>query len=142
MCFTPIEAATREAFEKRIEKIADSFFVAQEDGALIGLVNGPVVHTEFITDELFADIQENPALGGHQTILGLAVAPSAQKRGIAKRLLQKPEEQATKHQRETDTLTCLENLVSFYENLGYVNKGLSSSKHGGEVWMNMSKSLK
>ena len=140
-CFTVAEAATCEAFEKRIEKIADSFFVAEEAGKLVGLVNGPVVQTEFITDELFADITENPVAGGHQTILGLAVAPVAQKRGIAKQLLQKLEAQAMSQQRETITLTCQNDLVPFYEKLGYVNKGQSNSTHGGEVWVNMSKSL-
>lgn len=139
--FTEAEAATEEAFERRIEKIADSFFVAEQDGRVIGLINGPVVHTEFITDDLFKEIVENPAVGGHQTILGLAVMP--EKRGLraGQKLLESLEQSARAKQRETVTLTCLTHLVSYYERLGYVNKGISSSTHGGEHWFNMSKKL-
>ena len=79
LCFTKEEAATKEAFEKRIQLIPDSFFVAEEDGVLIGLVNGPVIETTFITDDLFDNIKENPESGGHQSILGLAVSPDYQK---------------------------------------------------------------
>ncbi|MER2108270.1 MAG: GNAT family N-acetyltransferase [Solibacillus sp.] len=139
--FTEEEAATKEAFERRIAKIADSFFVAEEDGEIVGLINGPVVQTEFITDDLFAEIIENPVASGHQTILGLAVAPHKRGQGIGEKLLAKLEQSAKGKQRETVTLTCLAHLVSYYERLGYVNKGISSSTHGGEQWFNMSKKL-
>lgn len=140
--FTPEEAATREAFERRIEKITDSFLVAEHEERIVGLINGPVVMTEFITDDLFADIVENPERGGYQTILGLAVAPDMRGRGIGQALLQALEKCATEKQRETMTLTCLAHLVAYYEKLGYINKGVSSSTHGGERWFNMSKTLR
>lgn len=139
--FTEAEAATKEAFERRIAKIADSFFVAQEDGEIVGLINGPVVQTEFITDDLFAEIIGNPVAGGHQTILGLAVAPHKRGQGVGQRLLAKLEQSAREKQRKTVTLTCLAHLVGYYERLGYVNKGMSSSTHGGEQWFNVSKTL-
>ena len=34
-------------------------------------------------------------------------------------------------------LTCKEKLISFYEKFGYVNLGISNSKHGGAVWYDM-----
>ncbi len=131
LCFTKEEAATKEAFEKRIQLISDSFFVAEEDGLIAGLVNGPVIETAFITDDLFSDIKENPASGGHQSILGLAVSPNYQKRGVASALLAHLEKEARAKKRETITLTCKENLIYFYENYGYLNCGVSSSEHGG-----------
>lgn len=79
LCFTKGEAATKKAFEKRVQVISDSFFVAEEDGKIVGLVNGPVIETAFITDDLFSDIKENQEFGGHQSILGLAVSPNFQK---------------------------------------------------------------
>ncbi|ATF14464.1 GNAT family N-acetyltransferase [Brevibacillus sp. HB1.2] len=141
LCFSPEEAATQEAFEKRIRLIPDSFFVAEEDGVIAGLVNGPVIETPFITDDLFQAIKENPASGGHQTILGLAVSPAFQKRGIASMLLTHLEASARVAGRETITLTCKENLIGYYESQGYFNNGVSSSDHAGAIWYNMSKPL-
>ncbi|MGG4453351.1 GNAT family N-acetyltransferase [Brevibacillus porteri] len=141
LCFSPEEAATPEAFEKRIRLIPDSFFVAEEDAVIAGLVNGPVTESPFITDDLFQEIKENPASGGHQTILGLAVSPTFQKRGIASMLLTHLEASAKVAGRETITLTCKENLIGYYESHGYFNNGVSSSDHAGAIWYNMSKSL-
>lgn len=142
LCFTVEEAATKEAFEKRIKSIADSFFVAVENGVIVGLVNGPVIETPFITDDLFSDIKANPASGGHQSILGLAVSPQFQKQGIASTLLAQLEKEARSNKRETITLTCKGDLIRFYENHGYLNQGVSNSEHGGVMWYNMSKELK
>lgn len=141
LCFTKKEAATKEAFEKRIQLIPDSFFVAEENDSIIGLVNGPVIETEFITDDLFTGIKINPISGGHQSILGLAVSPHYQKRGVASALLTHLEEAAKLKKRESVTLTCKEDLIPFYEKNGYSNKGISSSEHGGATWYNMIKPL-
>ncbi|WP_409174693.1 GNAT family N-acetyltransferase [Brevibacillus fortis] len=141
LCFSPEEAATQEAFEKRIRLIPDSFFVAEEDGVIAGLVNGPVIESPFITDDLFQEIKENSASGGHQTILGLAVSPAFQKRGIASMLLTHLEASAREAGRETITLTCKENLIGYYESHDYLNNGVSSSDHAGAIWYNMSKPL-
>lgn len=140
-CFSKQEAASKEAFIKRIQQIPDSFFVAEENGEILGLVNGPVVDTAFITDDLFSDIKPNSLSGGHQTILGLAVSPHLQKRGIASLLLEHLEKEARLKNRESITLTCKEDLLRFYENRGYINHGVSDSEHGGAVWYNMGKKL-
>lgn len=141
LCFVKEEAATREAFEKRLTVIRDTFFVAEEDGKIVGLVNGPVIPSAFITDDLFRDIQANSLSGGHQSILGLAVDPRFQKLGIATQLLAHMEKTAAMQQRETVTLTCKEKYIRFYESHGYSNSGISGSQHGGVVWYNMIKQL-
>ncbi|MED1793201.1 GNAT family N-acetyltransferase [Brevibacillus nitrificans] len=141
LCFSKEEAATKETLEKRIALIPDSFYVAEEDGVIAGFVNGPVMETAFITDDLFRDSKENPATGWHQSILGLAVSPHFQNRGVAARLLANLENEAREKKRKTITLTCKENLIHFYEKQGYINKGVSSSKHAGVTWYNMSKEL-
>ncbi len=140
-CFSKEEAATEEAFKKRIQTISDSFFVAEKKNKIIGLINGPVIETAFITDDLFTEIKANPSTGGHQSILGLAVSPQDQKQGIATTLLTYLEKEAKKKARQSITLTCKEDLISFYEKHGYKNKGLSNSQHGGIRWYNMIKEL-
>jgi ribosomal protein S18 acetylase RimI-like enzyme len=139
LCFTKEEAATEEAFKKRIHTIPDSFFVAEESGEIVGLINGPVIHQPFITDELFSDLKTNPSSGGHQSILGVAVAPPFQKRGVASALLAHIEQAAMLHNRETITLTCKKELIGFYEKRGYLNLGVSESEHAGVTWYNMIK---
>ncbi|MGZ0049545.1 GNAT family N-acetyltransferase [Brevibacillus gelatini] len=141
LCFSEEEAATEAAFTKRIQMIPDSFFVAEENGEIVGFVNGPVIETAYITDDLFRHSEKNPATGGHQSILGLAVHPQFQNRGIASKLLMHLEKEARLRQRETITLTCKENLIGYYEKYGYMNKGISSSAHAGEIWYNMVKEL-
>ena len=141
ICFPIEEAATEEAFTQRIQLIPDSFFVAEEYGVIVGLVNGPVIEKEFITDDLFEEIKPNPPAGGHQTVLGVAVTPHFQTRGVATALLAHLEKEAISKNRESITLTCKEDLIRFYENVGYQNRGVSKSEHGGVQWYNMNKKL-
>jgi ribosomal protein S18 acetylase RimI-like enzyme len=141
ICFPIEEAATEEALKQRIQLIPDSFFVAEECGVVVGLVNGPVIEKEFITDDLFERIKPNPASGGHQTVLGVAVTPHFQTRGVATALLAHLEKEAISKNRESITLTCKEDLIRFYENVGYQNRGVSKSEHGGVQWYNMNKKL-
>ncbi|MGE7918358.1 GNAT family N-acetyltransferase [Viridibacillus sp. NPDC093762] len=141
LCFSKEEAATEVAFENRIQLISDSFYVAEVEGIIVGLINGPVIERPEITDDLFSAIKQNPTTGGYQSILGLAVSPEYQNQGIASALLVHLEKEAATSKRETITLTCKEELIGYYEKQGYNNDGISKSVHGGEVWYNMSKKL-
>ncbi|GGA19089.1 GNAT family N-acetyltransferase [Psychrobacillus lasiicapitis] len=137
--FSIEEAATKEAFIERIQLIADTFIVAEREGEILGYINGPIIHQPYITDDLFKEINENPKRGGYQSILGLAVSKRARGQGIGKILMEKMEELVEENKREGITLTCKEELVSFYEKLGFVNHDLSESKHGGVSWYNLVK---
>lgn len=135
--FSKEEAATKKAFEERINLIADTFIVAEEAGKILGYINGPIIGQPYITDDLFKEIHENPKRGGYQSILGLAVSKQARGRGIAKILFEEIEKLSADNERDGITLTCKLELVSFYEKLGFVNHGLSESQHGGVRWYNL-----
>ncbi|MFJ7971684.1 GNAT family N-acetyltransferase [Psychrobacillus sp. NPDC096389] len=137
--FSKEEAATKEAFIERIQLIADSFIVAEKNEEILGYINGPIIHQPYITDDLFEEIKENPKTGGYQSILGLAVSKKARNQGIAKVLLEKMEELVKENEREGITLTCKQELISFYEKHGFDNHGLSESQHGGVSWYNLVK---
>ena len=139
LCFPNEEAATKKTFEKRIRFIPDSFFVAEMESVIVGFVNGPVIEYPFITDDLFREIKANPFSGGHQSVLGIAVTPHFQTRGVAAALLAHIEEAARANKRKSITLTCKEDLIAFYEKYGFINKGVSKSEHGGVTWYNMVK---
>ncbi|MEH7123698.1 GNAT family N-acetyltransferase [Bacillus sp. JJ1773] len=137
--FSQEEAATKEAFIERIQLIADTFIVAEKEAEILGYINGPIINQPYITDNLFKEIKENPKRGGYQSVLGLAVSKPARNQGIAKILIEKMEELVEENEREGITLTCKQELVSFYEKFGFVNHGMSESKHGGVSWYNMVK---
>lgn len=137
--FTKEEAATREAFVGRIQLIADTFIVAEKDGEIVGYINGPVIPQIYITDDLFEEINENPKKGGYQSILGVAVSKKARKQGIARILFDKMEQLVIEKKRQGITLTCRQELIPFYEKLGFMNHGISDSQHGGVSWYNMVK---
>ena len=137
--FSIEEAATKEAFIERIQLIPDTFIVAEKEGEILGYINGPIIDQPYITDDLFEKIKENPKRGGYQSILGLAVSKRARNQGIAKSLIGKMEERIEENERIGITLTCKQELVSFYEKYGFVNHGISESQHGGVTWYNMVK---
>ena len=140
-CFSKEDAASKTAFQLRIERISDTFLVAELEGEIIGLINGPVIDHPYITDDLFKEVKENQELYGHLSVLGLAVDPDYQKQGIASKLMAAFETIATLKKRKTITLTCKEQYKTFYEKLGFEIHGLSQSQHGGAVWYNMVKSV-
>ncbi|WP_044639848.1 GNAT family N-acetyltransferase [Risungbinella massiliensis] len=111
----------------------------QKEGEILGYINGPIINQPYITDALFEKIKENPKSGGYQSILGLAVSKQARNQGIAKILIEKMGELVEENRREGITLTCKRELVTFYEKFGFVNHGMSESKHGGVRWYNMVK---
>ncbi len=137
--FSIEEAATKEAFVERIQLIPDTFIVAEKEGEILGYINGPIINQIYITDDLFEKIKENPKRGGYQSVLGLAVSKQARNQGIAKILIEKMEELVEENEREGITLTCKQELVTFYEKFGFVNHGIAESQHGGERWYNMVK---
>ncbi|MEH7390312.1 GNAT family N-acetyltransferase [Bacillus sp. JJ1474] len=137
--FSEEEAATKEAFIERIQLIADTFIVAEKKGEILGYINGPIINQPYITDNLFKEIKESPKRGGYQSVLGLAVSKQARNQGIAKILIEKMEELVEENEREGITLTCKQELVSFYEKFGFVDHGMSESNHGGVRWYNMVK---
>ncbi|RXJ04565.1 GNAT family N-acetyltransferase [Anaerobacillus alkaliphilus] len=140
--FSIEEAATKEAFVERIQLIPDTFIVAEKEGEILGYINGPIINHSYITDDLFEKIKVNPSRGRFQSVLGLAVSKQARNQGIAKLLIGKLEELVEENKREGITLTCKQDLVSFYEKFEFVNHGLSESQHGGVCWYNMVKLLK
>lgn len=139
--FTPEQAATEAAFRNRIATIPDTFLVAESAQQVVGFINGPVIATEFLSDDLFTKTQPNPPQGGFQSVLGLAVAPNHQNQGIATQLLHALASQAQAAHRKAVTLTCEKRLIAFYQAAGFRNEGISTSEHGATIWYNMVKLL-
>ena len=57
LCFPAAEAAPRESFEKRLEYFPDRFWLAEEDGKLVGFLNGFLSEQQTITDEMYEEVK-------------------------------------------------------------------------------------
>lgn len=137
ICFPAAEAAGRDALEKRIQAFPDSFFVAVDNGQIIGFINGAVTDSRVIRDEMYEEIGLHNPKGAYQSVFGLDVLPEYQRRGIAADLMKHLIEEAGKCGRKGLILTCKDRLIPFYEKFGYRNMGLSESVHGNAVWYDM-----
>ncbi len=137
LCFPEAEAATRQSFRYRIGAFPDSFYVAETDGVIVGLINGCVTNRPFICDELYEPEGGHEPEGENQTVFGLATHPKFQRQGIAEQLMNRLIAEARAAGRKRMVLTCKERLIHYYEKFGYVNHGVSASVHGGAVWYDM-----
>lgn len=136
--FSKEEAATKVAMKDRIKLYPETFIVAKNNvDQLVGYIVGPVFNQRYLTDDLYAQSQPNNPKYQYQTVLSLAVDPNFQHHGIASQLLTELAKVAKKQGRTAITLTCLMDLVPFYESNGYQNEGVSASSHADETWYNM-----
>ena len=135
-CFSPAEAAPKETFAYRIEAFPERFFVAEQDGRIIGMVNGCASTQGTITDDLFKPQGHEPS-AKNQMIFGLAVLPQYQRQGIGAALMEHMIAYCKETKMEKLILTCKQEKLAYYSKFGYQNKGISTSTHGGSVWYDM-----
>ena len=136
-CFPPAEAASRDSLAKRLVAYGESFLVAERQGEIIGFINGSVVDSETIDDDMFDNISLHRPNGRYQAIFGLDVVPACRRQGVAASLMDALIATARKEGRLGLILTCKEHLIPYYEKFGYVNQGVSQSVHGGAVWYDL-----
>lgn len=139
--FPPKIAAGAEVFLYRLHAFPESFFVAESDHRIIGFINGGASSQKLITDELFEPGHHCP-IGEYQMIFGLVVHPVYRNHGVAAALLEEMIRYARKTNKKSVVLTCEEELVPYYERFGFENQGISESKVGGTVWLDMVMKLK
>jgi ribosomal protein S18 acetylase RimI-like enzyme len=137
LCFPKAEAATRAAFENRINTFPESFFVAEDNKKIVGFVNGCIINGTVIYDELYADSKLHIPNGHYQTIFGLDVIPEYRNQGIAALLMTHMIKASKEAHRKGVILTCKERLIPFYKKLSFSNQGISKSTHGGAEWYDM-----
>ena len=90
-----------------------------------------------LTDEMFADASLHNEYGAWQMIFGVNTVPEYRRRGCAAALLKCAIATAAAQNRRGLVLTCKDELVHYYAKFGFVDEGISDSKHGGAVWHDM-----
>ena len=138
VCFPKEEAATRESLAARLEAFGNWFFAAKdENGKIIGMIDGMATDEESIDDAMFEDASLHKPNGRVQTVFGLDVLPQWRHRGVAGALMDAFVEAAKQAGREKVTLTCKKRLIGMYEHFGFRLIGQARSEHGGAQWFDM-----
>lgn len=136
-CFPVQEAATKEQIRERMKHFGSHFYVIECAGTTVGFINGMVTDEETISDEMYENALLHNEQGRWQSVFGLDVVSEFRNRGFATMLMKALIQDAEKEKRDGVILTCKENLIPFYEGLGFKNQGVSASVHGGAVWYDM-----
>lgn len=137
ICFPPAEAAGPQDFEDRMDVFLENFFVAEENGEIVGFINGCNTDKPVLGDELYHDAGLHIKDGEIQTVFGLNVLPRYRHRGIAHKLVMSYLQTGRERGRKAVILTCKEHMIPFYESCGFTNHGVADSEHGGAVWYDM-----
>ena len=137
ICFPSAEAAGREALEQRLRAFPLHFWVMEEEGLVIGFINGMATDEPVIADVMFENTFLHKADGQWQSVFGLDVLPAYRGRGYAAQLMQVLIADAREAGRRGCILTCKAHLLHYYEKFGYRSLGISDSQHGGAQWYDM-----
>ena len=137
VCFPEAEAGKKEDFEKRLSAFPEHFWLLEENGEIVSMVDGMVSNSSHLLDEMFEDAGLHDENGEWQMIFGVETRPDRQGRGYMDMLMRRVIRDAEKQGRKGLVLTCKEDLIAFYERFGFVNEGRSGSEHGGAQWYEM-----
>ena len=135
--FPAAEAASAEVLKERIERISDTFLLAELHGQLAGYIVGSAVQARYLTDDLFSKVGANSPAGGFIAVQSLSVHLDFQRQGVGTLLLAALKETAVQQNRQGISLTCYDELIPYFEMNGFVHEGISDSTHGGTIWSNM-----
>lgn len=138
VCFTVLEAATKEEFEQRIKYFGNHFWLMFDEGKLIAFVDGFVTDESDLTDDMYENASMHNENGAWQMIFGVNTLPEYRRCGYAKELIEKVILDAGKQNRKGLVLTCKESLVPYYSKFGFIDEGITDkSTHGNVQWHQM-----
>lgn len=136
-CFPAAEAASTESIRDRLAVFADYFWLLEDDGRLVGFINGMVTDESSLTDEMYANAGLHNENGKWQMIFGVDTISEYRRQGCAERLMKQVIADAKAQGRAGIVLTCKEKLIHYYAKFGFRDEGVSQSEHGGAVWHEM-----
>ncbi|MCD1259069.1 GNAT family N-acetyltransferase [Paenibacillus athensensis] len=135
--YPPEAAASREAFGFRFRTFGSYFFVAEEEGGIVGVANGVRLDDPDLADEGIKQAQGAQDDGAYFCLLTVVVDQQHRGRGVASALLAAVIAQAQSDRLHGIALMCEEPLIPFYERFGFCYIRRSASQHGSIVWHEM-----
>ena len=143
ICFPVNEACTPESMRERIERVPELFLMAADksSGALAGFLCGIATDEAQFRDAFFTDAGLHKEQGKTVMLLGLDVLPQYRSLGLGHALMEEYARIEKSKGREYLILTCKEEKISFYQEMGFYDLGVSASVWGGEQWHDMRRDL-
>ncbi len=130
----------------RIDNYPDTFVVAEDSevNKVVGYIFGPAFGKRYIEDEIYFKNHPNYQEDKYQMILSLVVDKNYRHHQIGTTLLSELENIAKNQNREALSLTCLDELIPFYELSGYRSEGVAKDlpRVDEEIMYNMVKEIK
>ncbi|MBW1605002.1 GNAT family N-acetyltransferase [Lactobacillus sp. Sy-1] len=140
-CFEPEERLSEDEFVDLINHVAKTTVIADIDGEVAGMIIGRTTSENLLNNDSYSkDLDQKPN-DKYVGILGLAVSPDHQGKGIATKLLAQLEELTKQTGLSGLILDCRERLIPFYEKHGFGLVGRSNSNFGGIEWFGMQKNM-
>ena len=135
--YPAVEGASKESIEKRVTVFPNHFWLLEDEGKMLGFINGMVTNERDLTDEMYDHAEMHDDTGKWLMIFSVVTAPEYRRKGYAGMIMKQVIEDARTEHREGIVLTCKERLLPFYGSFGYENEGISKSVHGDAVWYQM-----
>ncbi len=135
--FPAAEAASEGSFIRRMELYPEGFWLSFERDSFIGFVNGMESDEEDLSDDMYENARLYKKDGAWEVILSVVTLPEHRGKGYASKLMRQVIADTKARGKKGLVLTCKDYLVGFYESVGFVSEGLSSSTHGGAQWYQM-----
>jgi len=136
-CFPKEQAASYEALKGRLLVYPDNFFLLKDGDRIVSFINGPCSNAKDLCDDMYVDPFLHDESGTWQFLLGVDTRTAYRNHGCASRLMHECINECRRQGRSGIVLTCLENMIPFYERFGFANEGISESVHGDELWYQM-----
>ena len=80
-CFPPAEAAGRASLAGRLAVYPDHFWLLEDEGQIVGFVNGMCTDTPDLADEMYDDPALHSESGAWQMIFGVDTLPAYRRQG-------------------------------------------------------------
>lgn len=135
--FEPAEQISEEVLAEYVSQESETCLIIGENETVLGFILARPTDVHYVTDSIFYKQESTVRKKDYLAIASLAVTRSAQGQGLGTLLLAALKEVAVVGCFKGISLTCKESLLGYYEMNHFEDLGVSESKFGGAIWMDM-----
>lgn len=136
-CFLIDEALSLDIIKMLIEDHHEEIYILEDNDIIIGYLAGLRSNEEDFIDKMFYERNIHNSNGNNYFITGLAINPEYQGKNYSKLLFNEVLEKLKKDDIEKIILTCKEELINYYLNLGFIKDKISKSNFANKKWYQM-----